>query len=223
MTRPERRAQKRILPANARAWLVSGEFEDLYTTVNFARGLINISPRGACVETSGRLRPDLKLSVEVRFDDIQSSLRAEARAVWTDTVTEGGNETHRMGVCFVGTPQIPKPVRDLLSGARPEAVMAVREREFEDLKRKADERKKGPARKKAGWAKTLGLFVVLLVLIYAAGFWTAVLRGWLEPPGPGIRFRYAKENAELDRTLANVFRPAYDLFRAVGIPLTHVP
>jgi len=213
----ERRRSRRLLPAHARVWLVSGEYQELYTTANFAKGLLNVSLRGACVETTGRLRADLQLSLEVRFDDIQSALRTEARAVWTDTITREGREIHRMGLAFVGATQCPAPVRALLQGANPAEIMAKREREYVELKQKSEERKQAPVRKKSV-AVRLVFVLLLLGTVYFGSFWALVSRGRVADAGPEIRYAYPPG---MDKILVPLFRPAHALFRAAGLPLAH--
>lgn len=217
MGRPERRKDPRLSPANARVWLVSGEFEELYTTVNFARRLVNIGPRGACVETGGRLRSDVKLCLEVRFDDVQAALRTEVRAVWSDTVGKEGQEVHRIGLSFTGRPEIPTPVRELLSGVPAAEIMARRSRGLEDLKRKSEERKRAPARRRSPALLAL-LLLLLLVAAYAGSFAALVSRGRIDAPGPELRYRYRADMADF---LKRFYGPAHAVGRAAGVPLLY--
>jgi hypothetical protein len=64
----ERRKNERVLPDRVRVWLVNGQFEEILSTVNFCKKLINISPAGMCCETSGRLRVGVEMTAESRFD-----------------------------------------------------------------------------------------------------------------------------------------------------------
>lgn len=223
--RPERRRFRRLSPEGARVWLVSGEFDELYTTVNFGKRLLNIGSRGCCIETTGRLRPEVLMSVEVRFESVNGALRAPARIVWTDTKVQGGQETHLAGFRFEGEPEMAQTVRELLGGVRPTMIMEQRSRDYEELKRKAEERKKGPEKPAGRPVRRVLLLLFFLLLAYGGSFAGLVARGRLEAPPPEIRFRYAPggDPQGAERGLAAAFGPAYAAARACGIPLTYVP
>lgn len=200
-------------------WCVSGEFEELYTTVNFARRLINLSLGGACIETSGRLRPDVKLSVEVRFDELGGILRSDSRIVWVDSRTEGGLEIHRAGLRFVGTLEATQPVRLYLSGQDPSRFVARRREEYQDLKRKAEARKDG-AGSRGGGVRKLITAVLLLSLVYLASYWGFVLIGRVSSPQPGLHYRYFQDRGA-EEAAVKVYAPALWLFRTLGVDLVH--
>lgn len=221
--RQERRKSRRFIPENVRVWVVSGEFEELYTTVNFARRLLNIGPKGACVETTGRLRPDVKLSLEVRFDSLNATLRAEARIMWAATDTKGSEEIHKAGLWFTGKVETTEPVRVFLEGGRPEKVVAQRQAEYQQLKRKSEERK-GPAPKKAGLFRKLVLALFVLVVLYNASFWGLVARGRIASTSPGIRYRYWPGGAEAvdkEKALTTFYSPLVWVYQKAGVQLLH--
>ena len=222
----ERRKAPRITPPNARCWCVSGEFEELYTTVNFCKRLVNLSLKGACVETTGRLRQDLKMSVEVRFDDLNGTLRSEARIVWAQTQDEGGaNEVHLAGLRFQGPMEITKPVRDFMEGERPSEIIERRHAEYVDLKRKKETTSARPQRMRKV-VKTLGATLVLFLLVYVASYGIWILRGNLEVPGGPLTYRFMKSDPDArgtEEALARFYAPLYWLFRKAGVPLVYSP
>ncbi|HEX7898796.1 MAG TPA: PilZ domain-containing protein [Planctomycetota bacterium] len=221
----ERRKSPRISPPNARVWCVSGEFEELYTTVNFAKRLVNLSLKGACVETAGRLRQDLKMSVEVRFDDLNGTLRSEGRIVWAQTLDEGGaNEVHMAGIRFQGPMEITKPVRDFMEGERSSEIIERRRAEYVDLKRKKETTAAAPRKRKV--VKTLGATLVLFLLVYVASYGVWILRGNLEVPGGPLTYRYLKADPDArgtEEALARFYFPLYWLFRKCGLNLVYSP
>jgi hypothetical protein len=198
-----------------RAWLVSGEFEELYTTVNFAKRLFNIGMGGVCVETTGRLRPDVRMSVEVRFDALNSMLRSQARIVWVHTETVGGSEIHRAGLQFVGRPEITKPVREYLLGGRAEVIAARREADYQALKQKSDEGKTGP--RKGSLLKKLAVTLLILALLYVGSFWALVFVGRTGPQDAGMRWRYPAS----EELLKKVYGPLERVFRKAGMALVY--
>jgi hypothetical protein len=221
----ERRKTPRLTPKDARVWCVSGEFEEMYTTVNFAKRMLNLGLRGVCVETSGRLRVDLKMSVEVRFDDLNGTLRSQARIVWVQTLNEGGNETHLAGLVFQGKLEITKPVRDYMEGARPAAIIARRTEEYRDLKRKKETTSAGP-RKPLSVPKKVGALLVLLLLVYVASYGVWILRGSLDSPGGGLTYRYLSANPDshgTEESLRRFYAPLYWAFRKAGLKLVYSP
>jgi len=220
----ERRRHPRVTPQNIRVWCVSGEFEELYTTVNFSKRLINLSPDGICIETTGRLRPDVKMSIEVRFDEISGSLRSPARIIWVNTEKQGAAEIHKAGLKFVGQVDITKPVRELLSGGRVSMIRDRRTAEYEELKKNSEARKESLVPKKASLLKKLSVTFVALLLLYVGSYWGLVLVRRADPSKPGIRYRYASpDSKELEETMSKVYDPLYQLFRKAGIDLSYQP
>jgi hypothetical protein len=199
---------------------VSGEFEEVYTAVNFARRLLNLSSKGMCIETTGRLREGVKLNVELRFEDLNGSLRSPARIMWVDTLKEGGQEVHKAGVWFVGPVEATQPVRQYLEGGRPEAILAQRRAEYQDLKQKSEARKQGAERKKWGAGKKLAVTLLVLALLYVGSFWGFVLLGQTGAP---LRYRYLGSEGRAEEVLRQVYSPAHWAFRQVGVDLTYDP
>ena len=70
------------------------------------------------------LRPDVLMSIEVRFEAVNGALRAQGKAAWTNTLVQGGQEIHLAGFRFEGEPELSSTVRELLSGIRPTMIMA---------------------------------------------------------------------------------------------------
>ena len=221
--RQERRKSRRFVPEDVRVWVVSGEFEELYTTVNFARRLLNLGPKGACVETTGRLRPDVKLSVEVRFDKLNATLRAEARIMWVATEKEGAEEVHKAGLWFTGKVETTEPVRVFLEGGRPERIVAQKQAEYQELKRNSEARKQ-PAVRKSGLGRKLVLALFVLFVLYNVSFWGLVARGRTASTTPGISYRFLSagpEKAGAEKALATFYSPLQALYRLAGIELRH--
>jgi hypothetical protein len=219
--RTERRRYPRINPPNLKVWLVSGEFEELYTTVNFCRRLYNLSMGGICVETTGRLRPDVKMCVEVRFDDLHSSLKSEAKIVWVHTATQGATEVHKAGLKFVGTPEITKPVREFLMGGRATMIRERRQAEYHILKQKSESRI--IAQKKSGFLKKAIITLAILALVYVGSFWTFLLLGRTGTQDAGMRFRYLGEGSKggTEVILSKVYAPLVWTFGKAGINLVY--
>jgi hypothetical protein len=218
----ERRKFRRYSPDKVRVFCVTGEFKELYDTVNFAKRVINIGLDGMCIETTGRLRPGVKMSVEIRFDALAGTLRSPARIVWAETRKEGVSEIHAAGLKFHG-PEITRPVRDYLEGDRTTMVVARRREEYQDLKQKSEARKEAVGPKKGGRLKKLAIAFLILLLVYVGSFWGLVFRGRIASSG-GIHYRYMPGSSkETEGTLSKVFAPLYWAFRKGGIEVAHEP
>jgi hypothetical protein len=219
----ERRRNERVLPEKVRAWLVNGQFEEILSTVNFCKRLINLSPAGMCCETTGRLRVGVQMTAEVRFDVIGGNIRAGAKIVWVDTVTQGGLEIYRAGLQFVGKIEMTKPVREYFQGRSPVSIVATRKQEYQDLKTKSEARKKGIGSGKAAVVKKTGVTLLVLLILYMGSFGFLVHRGRVESTQPGIHFRYASPGSSAEETLAKIYTPLLRIFRAVGVNLNYTP
>ncbi len=222
----ERRRFRRYTPEQVRVWCTSGEFEEQYTAVNFARRLVNVGLRGVCLETAGLLRPDVKMNVEVRFDGLAGAIRSQARIVWTDTVRDKNAEISRAGLVFTGQPQVTQPVREYLEGGRPTAIRARREAEYVELKAKAVAGQEGGEPSRGGAARTMAKVLLFLILFYAAAFWGLVLLGRVPSPQPGLAYRYlgpASSGGATEETLAQIFWPALWCSQKVGVDLRYEP
>jgi hypothetical protein len=219
----ERRRNERVLPDNVRAWLVNGQFEEILSTVNFCKRLINLSPAGMCCETSGRLRVGVQMTAEIRFDTIGGSIRAGAKIIWVDTVQQGGLEIYRAGLQFVGKIDMTKPVREYFGGRSAVSIVATRKQEYQELKAKSTARKLGMGSGKAKVVKRTGVTLLLLLILYMGSFGFLVHRGRVESTQPGIRYRYASPGSNAEETLAKIYMPLLRIFRAMGVDLTYTP
>lgn len=213
----ERRAHRRYAPDNVRLYCGSGDLEERLTAANYAKRLLNLSLHGACLQTTGRLRPGAKLKIEMRLNDLNGTLRSEARIVWADTVTEDGKESHRAGVRFVGRTEMTNAVRDFLKGADPRMVRARRDMALGELKHKSSQGA-APPRKRSRIKIVVGVLLVLTIL-YLGSFWGLVLYGRVETPESGISYRYPAPDSGTGRILEKVYSPLYDLFRKAGVEL----
>jgi hypothetical protein len=222
-TRPaqERRRNERILPENVRAWLVNGQFEEIFSTVNFCKRLVNISPAGMCCETSGRLRVGVQMSAEIRFDTLGGNIRSQAKIIWVQTVPQGGLEIHKAGLQFVGKVDMTKPVREFFHGRNPVSIVATRKAEYQDLKAKSEARKQGLVSRKAAVVKKTGVTLLLLLILYMGSFGVLVHRGRVESPKPGIHYRYAGPGSGAEEPLAKIYAPLLRIFRAIGVDLNY--
>jgi hypothetical protein len=219
----ERRRNERILPENVRAWLVNGQFEEIFSTVNFCKKLINLSPAGMCCETTGRLRVGVQMSAEIRFDGIGGNIRSSAKIVWVDTVQQGGLEIHRAGLQFVGKIDMTKPVREFFGGRSAVSIVATRQAEYQDLKAKSEARKTIGSGKTAAVVKRTGVTLLILLILYLASFGGLIYRGRIQSTQPGIHFRYAGPESKAEETLAKIYLPLLRLFRAAGVDLNYDP
>lgn len=220
----ERRSHRRLSLDKVRVRLVSGELDDLSRGVNFAKRLVNVGLGGACIETIGRLRPDVKMFVEIRFDEFGGTLRSEAQAIWTDMAGEKGLETHLMGVSFV-KPELTNAVREYFDGGRASAIISKRRAEYEELKAKSTARKAGLVARKGSAAKKTLVALLVLILLYVAGFVGLIAAGRTESQGPGIRYRYLGREGTGggEEALAKAYLPLYWVVRKAGIDLTYDP
>lgn len=214
-TQVERRQNPRYTPSNARVSAVSDEFK-----TDFARQLFNVGLRGACIETTGRLRPDVKLNFEVRFDELGGTLRSEARIVWSDTVQQGAQEIHRAGIRFVGKIEMTQPVRDYLQGKNVASIVAQRRGEYAELKMQAQARQQAPAPKKRRPLLKAVAVLLALILVYAGSFAALVWTGRVPGDGPTVAYRYP---AAAEGVLAKIYAPAYWAARKAGLPLNYAP
>ncbi|HVR84494.1 MAG TPA: hypothetical protein VMU54_09300 [Planctomycetota bacterium] len=218
----ERRRSRRVNLTNTRIRCVSGEFDELSSGVNFARRLINVGLGGMCVETTGRLRPDVKLSAEIRFDDFGGALRSQAQLIWADTRMEGALETHLAGFRFIG-PELTTSVREFLDGGRASMIVAKRKAEYEVLKQNAEERRAGGPRRRWGRSRTIAVLVLALVVAYVGSFGILVLAGREAAPPPGIHFRYPgaeSRDGAVGRALTRLYFPLCWVAREAGFELT---
>jgi hypothetical protein len=220
----ERRKNERVLPEKVRAWLVNGQFEEILSTVNFCKRLINLSPAGMCCETSGRLRVGVQMNVEVRFDALGGNIRSNAKIVWVNTSQQGGLDVHKAGLQFVGKVEMTKPVREYFSGRSAVSIVSTRKAEYQDLKAKSEARKAGVGSRKAVVvAKRTGVTLLLILILYMGSFGVLVHRGRVESTQPGIHYRYAAPGSSSEETLAKIYTPLLRIFRAMGVDLNYSP
>jgi hypothetical protein len=219
----ERRRNERVLPEKVRAWLVNGQFEEILSTVNFCKRLINLSPAGMCCETTGRLRVGVQMNVEVRFDALGGNIRSNAKIIWVDTQPQGGLEVHRAGLQFVGKVEMTKPVREFFSGRSAVSIVATRKQEYQELKAKSEARKQGVGSGKAAVVKKTGVTLLIVLILYMASFGVLVQRGKVESTQPGIHYRYASPGSSAEETLAKIYMPLLRIFRAMGVDLNYTP
>ena len=200
---------------------MNGQFEEILSTVNFCKKLVNMSPAGMCCETTGRLRVGVQMTAEIRFDGIGGSLRSAAKIVWVDTLNQGGMEVYRAGLQFVGSIEMTKPVREYFSGRSAVSIVSTRKAEYEELKAKSTARKQGLGSRKAAVAKRTGVTLLILLIAYLGSFGWFVHRGRIESPKPGIHYRYAPPGSTHEETLAKIYTPLQRLFRAAGVDLNY--
>jgi hypothetical protein len=218
----ERRRHKRITPPNVRVRCVSGEFDDLTGGVNFAKRLLNLGKGGMCIETTGRLRAGITMSIEVRFDDFGGSLRTKAQMIWVDTLKEGAAETYVAGFRFIG-PELTASVREFLDGGRGSMIASRRQAEYVELKEKAEIRKAGAARKPWSAPKKTAVGLFAVIFLYVAGFGGLVTIGRREAPS-GTHYRYLGPESKgggLEEGLATLYSPMTWLLRRAGVDLTY--
>lgn len=203
---------------------VSGDFDDLSSDVNFARRLVNVGLGGACIETGGRLRPDVMLTLEIRFDEIGSALRSKAQIIWVDTLKQGAVEEHRAGLRFIG-PELTQPVRELLEGGQAAEIAARRRGEHAKLKKQSGSRQADSGPRKLGVPAKVGLLLLLVVLAYFGSFCGLLYNGRIGSSTP-LQFRYAgagSSGGDLEDALAKVFVPALWVFRQAGVGIVYPP
>jgi len=215
----ERRRHRRQSPPNVRIRCVSGEYDDLSSGVNFAKRLVNIGQGGMCVETTGRLRAGIKMSAEIRFDDLGGTLRSQALIVWAEAIKEGAVETYLAGFRFVD-PEITSTVREFLEGGRASMIVTKRQAEYQDLKQKSEARKAEAGRKKWSAPKKTAAGLFLLIFLYLASFGSLVTLGRTEAPS-GVHFRYPKGIPE--KSLTTLYTPLTWALRQAGIEITPEP
>jgi len=220
----ERRRNNRMVLDNVRCRVINGAFDDVGGTVNLAKRLVNVSLGGVCIETTGRLRPDVKLNVELKFDAFNGALRAQTQVIWTRTVNEGPAESHLMGLKFIA-PEISTAVRDFFDGDRATMIMTRRQAEFEELKAKSEARKAGLIKKPWSKPKKTVAGALVLLFLYVAAFGGFVLAGRRESTAPGIHYRYlgpqSTGEGSGEATLAKIFNPLLLGLQKAGVQLTY--
>jgi hypothetical protein len=221
----ERRRHERLSPDRVKVRCASGELDELYSGVNFAKRVVNVGLGGVCIETTGRLRPDVTLSVEIKFEAISGALRSQAKIIWARTDKEGAAETHLCGLRFIG-PEITAPVREYLEGGRASMIMTRRQIEYEELKTKSEARKAAAARKPWSKPKKTVAGILVLLFCYIALFGGLVTHGRREAPagGGGIHYRYLSADSTSgpgEETFAKIFNPLYWAIRKAGVDLTY--
>lgn len=217
-TQVERRKHPRLVPSRARILCASAEFKERGAPVNLAGELINVGLQGACIATAGRLRPDVKLSVEIRFDDLNAVLRAPGRIVWTDTVPRKEGDLHRAGIAF-GRVETTRAVRDYLGGRKVEDIRAGRQASYEDLKREAAARQEGSRPRSR--SRTARAIAALLILA-AAYFGSYAALVWNGRSGPtAYRYLGPGSTGPAEEALAAFFAPASWAARRAGLPFDY--
>ncbi len=84
---------------------------------NVARKLIDVSAKGACLVTSGRLRQGLPVSVELTVPGTKERVRLKASVRWSTTVESKGRTAHVAGLEFdQPAPALAQPGRRPDSG-----------------------------------------------------------------------------------------------------------
>jgi len=219
----ERRKNERVLPDKVRAWLVNGQIEEILSTVNFCKRLINLSPVGMCCETTGRLRVGVQMTAEIRFDGIGGSMRSGAKIIWVETVPQGGLDIHKAGLQFVGKLEMTKPVREYFQGRSAVSIVATRKAEYQELKTKSEARKQGIGSGRGKVAKRTGVSLLLILILYMGSFGVLVHRGRVESTQPGFHYRYASPGSTAEDTLAKIYSPLLRIFRAMGVNLNYTP
>jgi PilZ domain-containing protein len=220
----ERRRHERMALDNVRVRVSNAQFDDVGGGVNFAKRLINVSMGGVCIETSGRLRPDVKLFVEVKFEAFVGAIRTQAQVIWANTVARGGVETHLMGLKFI-QPEISSTVRDFFEGDRATLIMTRKQAEYEVLKSNSEKRKLEAVRKPWSKPKKTVAGILVLLFVYIAAFGGLVTAGRRESTSPGIHFRYlgpqSTGEGSGEQTLAKIFSPLVWTLRKAGVDLTY--
>lgn len=220
----ERRRHQRLPPDNIRVRVINGVFDDVGGTVNLAKRLVNVSLGGVCIETTGRLRPDVKLNVELKFDAFNGALRSETQVIWTQTLNPGGAESHLMGLKFL-RPEISSAVRDFFEGDRASMIMTRRQIEYEELKAKSEQRKLQASRKPWSRPKKTVAGILVLLLLYVGSFAGFVWAGRRESTAPGIHYRYlgpqSTGEGSGESTLAKIYSPLLQGLQKAGVQLTY--
>ena len=95
---------------------------------NLATRLLDVSPRGACLVTTGRLRERVPIIVDISVPQALARFKARAIVRWSQTLERGGRTAHVAGLRFE---RILESYGDRLSflGGRPEAPSPARTRE----------------------------------------------------------------------------------------------
>jgi len=212
-------------PDKVRCRVINGQFDDVGGTVNLAKRMVNVSLGGVCIETTGRLRPDVKLNVEIKFDAFNGALRSQTQVIWTKTLNEGGgNESHLMGLKFI-QPEISSTVRDFFEGDRGTLIMTKRRAEYEVLKSNSEKRKAEAGRKPWSKPKKTVAGILVLLFVYVASFGGFVLTGRRESTGPGIHYRYlgpqSTGEGSGESTVAKIYSPLLKGLQKAGVQLNY--
>jgi Tfp pilus assembly protein PilZ len=137
MKREERRKHPRVRPAsNAQVELRSDELQSTAELHNLAIRLLDLSPKGACVVTSGRLREGLPVKLDVSIPGSASRLSVNAEVRWSTSIgAEAGAEhvAHVAGLRFRG-------------------VREAKGKAFETVEPREGSRKKDPRRRSRRFA-----------------------------------------------------------------------
>lgn len=98
---PERRKYPRQKPdPSFSVTAASAEFEGPPSTRhNLAERIVDVSAKGACLVTVGRLREGIPLIVQIQSPDARFKAKAVVR--WSQTLTHKGREAHVAGVEFM--------------------------------------------------------------------------------------------------------------------------
>jgi Tfp pilus assembly protein PilZ len=95
--RQERRRHERTKPP--REWAIRCTSADAgFEKYNFASSIIDVSPRGICVVTVGRLRMGTPVTIELYVPDGGSRFKSRALVAWSTTVESKGRVAHVAGL-----------------------------------------------------------------------------------------------------------------------------
>ena len=97
----ERRKYQRLKPEGTYSIVCTSDALDgRGAEVNLARKLVDISAKGACIVSVGRLRSGVSLQVQLTLPNITSKFNARATVRWCQSLKDTGDDSHLAGLEF---------------------------------------------------------------------------------------------------------------------------
>lgn len=112
----EKRKHVRQLQKGAKVLCYSTEDPRGANPYNFATHLVDVSPAGVCILSVGRLRSEIKMVVDIFFQQYAGGLKATARVCWSKEVEHKGKMLFMTGLEFLGKPEFTGRALDAVLG-----------------------------------------------------------------------------------------------------------
>lgn len=112
----EKRKHARQVYKGAKVLCYSSEDPRGANPYNFATHLVDVGLGGVCILSVGRLRPEIKMIVDIFFQQYAGGLKAPARVCWSKEVEHKGKMLFMTGLEFLTKPEFTGRALDAVLG-----------------------------------------------------------------------------------------------------------